>query len=402
MAADAEIEGGSDVAVLERCPEVDPGVDLLGEHQALAADELDGDTTGEDAPADGAVDVGAPEVSAAPEINEPSAVENPAFDLPSTDGQAQGAASGSAPFLTLKTDRYRSLLPPLPPAAIKHFDASIRANDVISMPVYYDENFNALTHIEWYLHCQKHSFNPDFRLKQGLSEKEKIEFILSVYFIVSWKYDPKVERELREKRLLNLLDLRKDDSARWTYDFIGACLGREESWVRKKEQAYIRKNPDRVKVDNRKSRDAALLAEAVTRALNGESPKKLAEELGVKERRIRLAKNKAVNKATMPEMPMEVAPGPTGTRTIPTSVAQSASPGSNSVHKALARSSRLLDEIERSLAPEDRRLFLVGIRECVGTRLGRLSDTESGAHTAEEPPASTENSSSENEQESSS
>lgn len=400
MAADAE--GESDVFVLERGPEVDPGEDLLGERQALAADELDGDTTGEDAPADGAVDVGAPEVSAAPEINEPSAVESPASALPSTDGQTQGAASGGAPFLTLKTDRYRSLLPPLPPAAIKHFDASIRANDVISMPVYYDENFNALTHIEWYLHCQKHSFNPDFRLKQGLSEKEKIEFILSVYFIVSWKYDPKVERELREKRLLNLLDLRKDDSARWTYDVIGAVLGREESWVRKKEQAYIRKNPDRVKVDNRKSRDAALLAEAVRRALEGEHPKKLAVELGIKERRLRLAKNKAAKKPATPETPMEVVPGPTGTQPIFTSVDQPALPGPNSVDDARDRAIRLFDEIERSLAPEDRRIFLLGIRECISTKLGRLSDTESGDHTPEKQPASTEHSSSENEQESSS
>ena len=377
----------------------------VGRHDvqlALPADELDTDVTGADAPADGVVDVDALEFTAAPEINEPSAVESPTSDLPATEGQSQGAVSGGAPFPALNTERYRDVLPQLPADALKNFETSIRTKDFISRPVYRDEHRNALTNIDWYLHCKKHSIIPDIRLKQGLSEKEKIEFILSVYFIVNWKYEPKVERELREKRLLNLLDLRQEDSARWTYDFICACLGREESWVRKKEQAYIRKNPDRVKVDNRKSHDAALLAEAVTRALKGENPKKLAEETGIKERRIRLAKNKATKKVAMPEMPMAVALGPTGTQPISRSVDQPASPGSNSVLKAVDRVNRLCEEIEGSLAPEDRRHFLVGIRECIGTRLGRLSDTESGAHTTEEQPASTENSSSENEQESSS
>ncbi len=380
----ADIEGESDVLVLERGSEVDPGVDLLGEHQALAADELDGDTTGEDAP----------------EINEPSAVESPASDLPSTDGPTQGAASGGAPFLTLKTDRYRSLLPPLPPAALKHFDASIRANDVISRPVYYDENFNALTHIDWYLHCQKHSFNPDFRLKQGLSEKEKIEFILSVYFIINWKYDPKVERELREKRLLNLLDLRQEDPRRWTYAFIGACLGREESWVRKKEQACIRKNPDRVKVDNRKGRDKALLAEVVKRALNGEHPKKLAEETGIKERRIRLEKNKAATKAAPPVTPMEVAGGPTGTQPITGSVVPPESSSSNRISDAVDRANQVCDEIKASLAPEEFWSFLISIHQRIGTRLAALSAADSG-HTPGAPPASTEGTLSANERESS-
>jgi transposase len=468
MAADAE--GESDVLVLERGPEVDPGVDLLGERQALAADELDGDTTGEDAPADGAVDVGAPEVSAAPEINEPSAVESPASALPSTDGRAQGAelvdkAEAIAETASLAIGQN------LDPNASDHLQATASFFDHGPGDRIPEENFPGTISPDHFRHLVPGEADreDDCVLEQKVARKDFVEFAVNelgqgLEDSREYKAANKLRKPVFLRIFRNLSEAQQRDRFYFAHagercPTVAQRRAMRHSWMEdllRFSGLSLKQIADRVGVDEKTVRNvrdkmpdfADRIFPGANRSRRGENLEALVEQarqlrdeghsleaIATKMDKSVSTISRWVNKPRTPDSkgkpladPGDVlsdspsrAPiaetvnstatsfastsstpdGPTGTRTIPTSDAQSASPDSNSVHKAIDRASRLFDEIEGSLAPEDRRLFLVGIRECVGTRLGRLSDTESNANTADEQPASTENSSSENEQESS-
>lgn len=439
MAADAEIEGESDVLVLERGPEVDPGVDLLGQHQALAADELDGDTTGEDAPADGAVDVGAPEFSAAPEINEPSAVESPASDLPSTDGQTQGAVPffdhGSGDRIpeedfpgTISPDHFRHLVPG---EADREDDCvlqqKVARKDFVEFAV--NESGQGLEDSREYKAAKQINKKVFLRIFRNLSEAQQRD---RFYFAHAGERCPTVaqRRAMRHSWMEDLLRF-----SGLSLKQIADRVGVDEKTVRNVRD----KMPDfadRIFPGANRSRRGENLEALVEQARQLRDEGHSLEAIATKMDKSVSTISRWVNKPRTPDSkgkpladPGDVlstspsgAPiaetvnstaasfastsstpdGPTGTRTSSTSVDQAASPGSNSVDDARDRARRLFDEIEQTLLPTDHRHFLLSMQEYVSNRLDRLSDSESGTDAPPlEQPASTETSSSENEQESS-
>jgi len=451
MTADAE----SDVLVEERDPELDPGVDLLGEHQALAADELDGDTTGEDAP----------------EINEPSAVESPASDLPSTEGQTQGAElvdkaepiaetaslaigqdpdpnasdrlQATASFFdhgpgdripeeefdgTVSPDHFQHLVPiKADPEDDLVLEQKVARKDFVEFAV--NELGQGLEDSREYKAATKLKKSVFLRIFRNLSKARQRDFF---YYAHAGGLNPTVKqrREIRHcwiRELLTIPDL--------TLQQIADRVGMDEKTVRNvrdKMQDFANRNFPDGKPPRRAKRTEALVEQARQLRDEGNSLEAIATKMDkfvstisrwVNKPRTPDSKGKPLadpgdvlsdspSRAPIAETVNSTATsfastsstpdGPTGTQPISTSVDQPASPGSNRVDDARDRAIRLFDEIERSLAPEDRRIFLLGIRECISTKLGRLSDTESGAHTPEKQPASTEHSSSKSEQESSS
>lgn len=467
MAADAEIEGESDVLVLERGPEVDPGVDLLGEHQALAADELDGDATGEDAPADGAVDVGAPEFSAALEINEPSAVESPASDLPSTDGQTQGAElvdeaepiaetaslainpnasdclQGTVPFFdhgsgdripeeefpgTISPDHFRHLVPG---EADREDDCvlqqKVARKDFVEFAV--NESGQGLEDSREYKAAKQINKKVFLRIFRNLSEAQQRD---RFYFAHAGERRPTVaqRRAMRhswmedllrfsglslkqiaervgvdEKTVRNVRDKMPDFADR---SFPGANRSRRgvklEALVEQARQLRAEGNSLEA-IATKMDKSVSTISRWVNKPRTPDSKGKPLADPGdvLSDSPSRAPIAEPVNSTAASFASTSSTPdGPTGTRPISTSVDQPASSGSNSVDDAIDRARRLFDEIEQTLLPTDHRHFLLSMQAYISNRLDRLSDSESGTDAPPlEQPASTETSSSENEQESS-
>jgi hypothetical protein len=225
----------------------------------------------------------------------------------------EGLPPESAPRAGTRTDyntaKYGSLLPPLSAEEYERLKASL---ELVGQrdPIYVDEDRMVLDGCHRLAICSELNIEPKVKVLSGMNEAKKVEFAYSKN-LDRRQLPKKKEKRIRGERLANLLKLRESDPKTYTNERIGSLLGRDESWVRKLAADGNRKNPDASKRDGRHNHSPALVEKAVKRVLNGEVVKAVAAELGIPERVIRIARNKALRAA---ESASSAPPSPAETR----------------------------------------------------------------------------------------
>lgn len=170
----------------------------------------------------------------------------------------------------LGADKYASLLPELAEAEYRRLKETVITTGC-TPPIIVDENNDILDGRHRYRICKEIGIIPTVQVRRGLTEQEKVEVVFSLNLDRRQVSKSKL-RELRDRRLTNLLKLRQVMPRKWTYKAIANVLGVDESWVRKKDDGHIRKNPDVSKKDGRRHHDPRQVAECVRRVREEKSP----------------------------------------------------------------------------------------------------------------------------------